>query len=164
MAIVHLSIDYSTKGHDITKLQLYRYNKQRSGFTLIELVIVIVIIGVLSGIIITVFIGFINGTKDRTDANNAAQLVKIAEKVNANEGTYPSGTTASFNSDAVGGMQIPTGESIINTSSAPAYSTVLAQATSGPSYYVQTCTGGVNVYYPIRTRGVLGTLKAGAGC
>lgn len=143
---------------------------KEKGFTIVELLIVIVVIGVLAAIVIVAYNGITNSAKDSSFLSDAQNLAKIAEVVNANTGAYPTGATpaaleASFNSTAT--SQVPNNiDFSVVTTTAPTNPTALAAAQTNPKvYYVDACTAGVEIYYPT-TGGTLNTIQVGAqaGC
>ncbi len=87
--------------------QKYNQTKQgRKGFTIVELLIVIVVIGILAAITIVAYSGITaraNTTKAQT---NAANTQKVAEAFNADSGYYPS-TVANFTAVYTGGTSGP---------------------------------------------------------
>lgn len=154
-------------------LNINRMSKDR-GFTIVELLIVIVVIGVLAAITIVAYNGITNRAKDANNKTDAVALAKVAEAVNADTGAYPTGTdaatlTTSFNSGTT--SKIPTGitiKYIAAAATAPTYSTTTlpdAELTSH-TYTVKVCASpnGLNIYYPIRATGTNGIVNAGTGC
>lgn len=151
---------------NIKKLQAER------GFTIVELLIVIVVIGILAAIVIVAYNGIQNQARNTNNKTDAISIVKVAEAVNAGDGTnggqYPSGAdtsalTASFNSTTT--TKLPQGVAITRVTAAPTDNAAAITAADGNprTYSVWACTGGVNVYYPVRG-GSLASVSAGTPC
>jgi len=142
--------------------------ERRKGFTIVELLIVIVVIAILAAIVIVAYNGVQKRAKDTQSKSDAASLLKGAEIVNAETSAYPTGTdsatlTTSFNSTAT--FKIPTGLAISRVTAAPAYTTIQPAADAATrTYSVWTCTAGANIYYPQRIDSTVQVLKASAGC
>ena len=64
--------------------------RKTSGFTIVELLIVIVVIGILAAITIVAYNGIQNRANGTAAEALAVDMVKKAEAYNAVEGTYPS--------------------------------------------------------------------------
>lgn len=131
-------------------------NSNQKGFTIVELLIVIVVIGILAAITLVAYNGIQNRAKASQYKSDAANIAKIAEAVNAKEsGTgYPT-STADFSG---GDAKLPSNiaVSVIGStatftpsdSNGPAIDT----ATGKKTYTVRSCgatgtTAGVIVYY-----------------
>src|SRR6476620_9767500 len=75
---------------------------QKSGFTIVELLIVIVVIGVLAGVTVIAF----KGVSDRAQASKVgsavASFAKILELYKAQNGSYPDPGTAAPNMACIG--------------------------------------------------------------
>ena len=145
------------------------------GFTIVELLIVIVVIAILAAITIVAYNGIQNRAKTSSGQAAANSLVKKFEALNAIKGVYYSNTTAA----GVAGSALNTysaaapvaGEATIDNAG-----TVLAATGTAPyglsaSTAVGTvaawaCANGAaaNVYYWDFTTGATATAKAGGGC
>jgi prepilin-type N-terminal cleavage/methylation domain-containing protein len=78
--------------------------KSEKGFTIVELLIVIVVIGILAAIVIVAYNGVQNSAKAQSSKSTAANVQKKIEAYNANKGNYPTDTsysafTTTLNSD-----------------------------------------------------------------
>jgi len=73
--------------------------KSRKGFTLIELVVVIAILGILAAILIPVISGFIQRANEAADLANARMLYSTGAMVFTDPAlNYGTGTSVTFNS------------------------------------------------------------------
>ena len=78
-------------------LNTIKNNRDQYGFTIVELLIVIVVIGILAAIVIVAFNG-VQGQANKSASQSAAGTVeKKAEAYNAEKGSYPV-SSANFNS------------------------------------------------------------------
>ncbi len=77
---------------------MYLNRPRQSGFTIVELLIVIVVIGILAAITIVAYNGVQNRANDIAIQNDLAQLSKKLEmyKVDSSTGTYPTNTAAAL--------------------------------------------------------------------
>lgn len=83
-------------------------NKER-GFTIVELLIVIVVIAILAAITIVAYNGIQNRAKTTKAQTNAAAAQKVAEAYNADNSRYP-GTSAEFSSTTT---KLPAGVTLL---------------------------------------------------
>jgi prepilin-type N-terminal cleavage/methylation domain-containing protein len=142
------------------------------GFTIVELLIVIVVIGILAAITIVAFNGVQQRARNTQYKTDASTIVKKAEALNADTGAYPDAS-----GDFAGEIgALPAGVSVTYVTSAPstAFSTSDTAAavyeTGGvKNYKVSVCPAspaaqtGLRVYYAEGTT-VKNDALAGTGC
>ena len=68
---------------------MYRSNTQSSGFTIIELIIVVVIIGILVAIVSASYVGITKNAEEKSAAAMARQVGDKAKLYQVNNGSYP---------------------------------------------------------------------------
>lgn len=73
-------------------------NKKQSGFTIVELLIVIVVIGILAALVITTFAGIQKKARDTERTTDIKAIHGQLEAYYAQEGTYPA--LAEWDTDA----------------------------------------------------------------
>lgn len=72
-------------------MRIVKNKKKAKGFTLIELIIVIAIIGILALIIIPQVIGYTNKARNGTAVSDAKTLISAIDTYNAEQGALASG-------------------------------------------------------------------------
>ena len=154
--------------------------KNVRGFTIVELLIVIVVIAILAAITIVAYNGIQNQARDTQYKTDAVAIVKVAEAINADKGWYPGGTgdTTTVNSSstlvtsfgAASTAKLPNGVTVTYLAGGgtePTSTATLKSAADGNprSYTVEVCggTNGVSVYYPKIAGSDAGVKSASAG-
>lgn len=151
---------------------------KQKGFTIVELLIVVVIIAILAAITIVAYNGIQNRANTSAAQSQAASIVKKFEALNAIKGAYYSTngagvTGAQINTYAAatpvsseGNIDTPT--AVIAATGAAASNLTAATAKSGNMAVVSAwaCTAGANVWYWDYTQATPAAtlMKAGAGC
>lgn len=152
------------------------YYRKRNGFTIVELLIVIVVIGILASITVVAYGGISSKARDTQNKTEAANIAKVAEIMNVSEGFYPTGTndatlTTSFNSGTI--SRLPSGVAVKYDTRTDQYgqdyNILKSNAEATPrSYFVRVCSGGLVVFYPKRSGTSAATSEGrvivGAGC
>lgn len=146
-------------------LQSIKAKKRDGGFTIVELLIVVVIIGILAAIVIVAYNGITNRAKAAKAHSLASTVVKKLEAYNAEVTGYPAAlSTLTSSSNSSKSYYIPSSEvaSTANSTTKPTSSngeTTIQYAPCGSSPYT-----GVQVsYYDFEAGGTATkTLTAGS--
>jgi type IV pilus assembly protein PilA len=117
--------------------------RQERGFTIVELLIVIVVIGILAAITIVSFNGVTTKANTSNASSNAEAVQKVAESYNADNSSYPS-TIANFTAAA-------------NTVKLPGGVTIMPSPATGAS--LTTTNGKTNIVY--QYKGTAGSATGG---
>ena len=148
------------------------------GFTIVELLIVIVIIAILAAITIVAYNGIQNRAKTSSGQSLANSIAKKAEAINAVKGSYftsaagLTGTTFNTRANAAPASPEAVLDDTANITTAAVTSAAGAgmsatTADNGNKVGVWGCAGGANVFYWDYTAAAgseIKTVKAGAGC
>ncbi|MDX2776629.1 type II secretion system protein [Streptomyces caniscabiei] len=150
--------------------------KDERGFTIVELLIVIVVIAILAAIVIVAYNGVQNRAKSSAGQATANSLVKKFEALNSIKGAYyttPAAgvTAAQINTyasaaPAVGEANIDNTASVVAATSATASGLTATTANNGNTVAVWACPAGANIWYwdfAAATPAAV-QVKAGAGC
>lgn len=132
-------------------LQKINKLKDEKGFTIVELLIVIVVIGILAAITIVAFNGVQQRARDTTAKSDASSILKVAEAYNARETSTGYPTAANQFTKATTpdlDATLPNGVTVGGTlvTAAPDITAVKA---AGKAYLGQACSAGAGfrVYY-----------------
>ena len=123
---------------------LHMIRSKQKGFTIVELLIVIVVIGILAAIVIVAFNGIQNRANNTTVESNLNNVVKRFEMFRATNDRYPS-TSADFTTLRTEGFKLKTTQS----------NTVLyCIDTAAPDYFLLVAVGYPNNKYKWTSDGV----------
>ena len=112
--------------------------KSEKGFTIVELLIVIVVIGILAAIVIVAYNGVQNRANTTSRQSTAETLAKKIEAYNAVKSAYPTYNTAALMTTALNGVTDSslTGSGIVITNAA------LAATSDNNTVKIAVCTTG----------------------
>lgn len=147
------------------------YTTKQKGFTIVELLIVIVVIAILAAISIVAYTGINNRARASERKSDATSISKVAEAINAGENSTGYPTEASQLNSATGDAALP---SNIRVNATPLTADPAAnEGAAGPAtadgvktYNWRSCGGneGIVVYYFDPSNNTLGKVNAGRGC
>jgi prepilin-type N-terminal cleavage/methylation domain-containing protein len=138
-------------------LSTIKSKQQERGFTIVELLIVIVVIGILAGITIVAYSGITLRANQSKIQQNAASVQSVAEAFNADKGYYPALAATGTDALALGSTstKVPTGVTVV-----PDALTSPITSTSGTATVAYAClttcatsTGGRITYWDPVTNG-----------
>lgn len=133
--------------------------QQERGFTIVELLIVIVVIGILAGITIVAYSGITNRANLSKIQGNANSVQSVAEAFNADKGYYPALAVTGTDALALGSTStlVPAGVTIVkdaSTSPITAYTGNVVAYACFPACGGTTATGGRLTYWDPVANGV----------
>lgn len=123
------------------------------GFTIVELLIVIVVIGILAAIVVVAYNGIQNKAKSTQYLTDAQTIAKKAQAYNAEiaTGGYPL-VAADFGAAGAPSSGLPTGVIVVSVLGSAAAAPANAAALATPrAYTIHVCStgrGGIRIYYP----------------
>lgn len=81
---------------------MLRVHKKQNGFTIVELLIVIVVIAILAAISVVAYSGVQSRARDAQRASDVVVILKALELYKADNGTYPPGTSSPHGNGCTG--------------------------------------------------------------
>ena len=145
-----------------------------SGFTIVELLIVIVVIAILAAITIVAYNGIQTRAKTNSGQQTANAIVKKYEAINAVKGQYidtAGGKAGAAINTYANSTPSPVGEAVVDNPSSVLAATGTGtsglddtKASNGTVVASYACSAGANVWYWDFTNSAQAVMKAGAGC
>lgn len=118
------------------------------GFTIVELLVVIVVIGILASVTIVAYSGVTNRANQNAALANANAISKAAATVLANTGAVPSttGTVLTNLNASDAKVTLPSGASIVTATASTGYSVFSYRTKSTTGYCVGYWNGSAAAY------------------
>jgi len=120
-------------------------NRHQHGFTLVELMIVVVIVGILTAIAVPSYSGYRIKSARAAAQTELLQLASLQEKIYLNANAYSPNMTAAYDGNATGGLSKTSGKTEDNR-------------------YTLAFNGTPAQTFEVRAIPVAGSAQAGDGC
>ncbi len=118
-------------------------SENRAGFTIVELLIVVVVVGILATLTVVSYVGLRNRAVDtqlKVDSENAAKQLAVSQ---ATDGVYPSTTSSANNGQGLSKSSGTTYQYTVNNSSIPpTYCLSLTNPLSTTGYHISNDSTG----------------------
>jgi|GEM_PF-860759 len=136
----------------------------KKGFTIVELLVVIVVIGILAAITVVSYTGVTDKANTKANLSNAGGVISAAEAVRAESATsaYPVASateSAMLTALNAGVAKVPTGTKVTGTSTGILPS---SSASSNLLYVVKTGNAGICVYYYDHEKSQVASVTSGS--
>lgn len=115
----------------------------KAGFTIVELLIVVVVIAILASITVVGYSGISSRSRDSVRASDVRNIKNALEMYKADAGVYP---------DVCGGMGVGCNASLLASALVPKYTSAIPQDMDTSRYYAYVMDGaggryGIRVHY-----------------
>lgn len=135
--------------------------KSNRGFTIVELLIVIVVIAILAAISIVAYNGIQSRSKQSAAQSLASQIAKKAEAFNAVESSYPASNTTFGNGNGTTGNPAEAKLDDPGKVTAASGTTALTAPADEKTVAYKRCSPGAAIYWYDATTGKINTMGVG---
>ena len=146
MNAVHALTPVASLGMSYSTIKGDGMNRHQHGFTLVELMIVVVIVGILTAIAVPSYSGYRIKSARAAAQTELLQLASLQEKIYLNANAYSPNITTAYDGNATGGLGKTSGQ------------------TEDGRYALSFIGTPPNQTFDIRAIPVAGSAQAGEGC